>query len=119
VSSYLSVRDRRQRAHGAVDRLHDRLLAGDRHGFADVFAVNAVVEFPLKPCALRGRDQVREYVRDAISAVESQTRYDTTDPDVLIVEWEADGVRHLTVVKVGGGGVELYRDYSGPVPTGP
>ncbi|TVT19296.1 hypothetical protein FNH06_24945 [Amycolatopsis acidiphila] len=112
------MQDRRQRAHGAVDRLHERLLANDVHGFAAVFAVNGVLELPFGPAALRGREQVREYVRDDITAIVSQTRYDTTDPDVLVVEWEAGGSRHLTVVRVGGGGVELFRDYSGPAAAG-
>lgn len=111
MSSYLTAQDRRQRAHGALDRVHERLLAGDPHGFAAVFAVNGVLELPLVPRLLRGRAEVREYVGPGITEIAAQTRHDTTDPDVLVVEWTA-GLRHITVLRVGGGGIELYRDYS-------
>jgi ketosteroid isomerase-like protein len=136
VSVYLTVQDRRQRAHGAVDRLHERLLAHDMNGFAEVFAVNGVMEFPFAPPGWptpRGRQQVREYLRDFtdtvdVRAIVSQTRHETADPDVLIVEWEVDGtalktgrpyrIRYVNVIKVGGEGIESFRDYWSPLAGG-
>ncbi|GAA4666171.1 MULTISPECIES: nuclear transport factor 2 family protein [Amycolatopsis] len=136
MNAYLSVQDRRQRAHGAVDRLHERLLAHDMAGFADVFAGHGVIEFPFAPPGwptLRGRDQIREYLMGNVDEIDltgivAQTRYETTDPDVLIVEWEVDGtvratgrpyrMRYINVVKVGPEGIELFRDYWSPLAVG-
>ncbi|WP_236795358.1 hypothetical protein [Amycolatopsis sp. GM8] len=101
MSPYLTVHERRQRAHGAVDRLQERLLAHDPHGVAELFALNAVIEFPFASPGWPAE----------ITAIVSQTRYDTTDPDVLVVEWQADA-RHITVIGVGAGGIELFRDYT-------
>ncbi|MGW4590056.1 nuclear transport factor 2 family protein [Amycolatopsis thermoflava] len=132
----LSPEDRRHRAHEALDRLHERVLAHDMDGFADVFAPGGVMEFPFAPPGwpiLRGREAVREYVRDYtdnvdITAITSQTRHETTDPDVLIVEWEVDGtalrtglpyrMRYVNVVRVGAEGIESLRDYWSPLAAG-
>lgn len=129
MTSYLSDQDRRRRAHGAMDRLQGCTLAGDVRGFADAFAVNGVVEFPFGPpgrICPRGRDEIREYARELaksvrFTAITRQTRHETADPDVLIAEWEVEGVvlatgttcllKHVSVLKTGGEGVEHFRDY--------
>ncbi|MEV5300933.1 hypothetical protein [Amycolatopsis methanolica] len=55
----LSPEDRRRRAHEALDRLHERVLAHDMDGFAP----GGVMEFPFAPPGwpvLRDREAVRE-----------------------------------------------------------
>lgn len=112
-----------------MDRLQGCTLAGDVHGFADAFAVNGTVEFPFGPpsrISPRGRAEIREYARELAKSVRfttitRQTRHETADPDVLIAEWEVQGVvlatgatclvKHVSVLKAGGDGVEQFRDY--------
>lgn len=120
---------RRRRAHGVVDRLHERLLAHDMLGFANQWAPDGTMEFPFAPPGwprLRSREDVREYLRNYtdmadLQAITHQTRHETTDPDVLIVEWGVDGVALVTgkryrmdyvaVIRIGEHGIVSYRDY--------
>lgn len=120
---------RRARAHKAVERLHEALLAHDMMAFADQWAPNGRMDFPFAPPGwptLHSREQVREYLRSFtgsvdISGIRHQTRHDTADPDTLVLEWGVEGVAlatgrpyavdYVAVVKVGSEGIESYRDY--------
>ncbi|MGW4206312.1 nuclear transport factor 2 family protein [Streptomyces sp. NPDC004726] len=120
---------RRRRAHEVVDQLHERLLAHDMMGFADLWAPEGTMDFPFAPpgwAAPRSRAEVREYVRDYNKsidprAIRHQTRHETGDPDTLIVEWGVDAVAvaaqkpfpidYVAVITVGEEGITSYRDY--------
>lgn len=129
MTSRLDDDARRRRAHEVVDRLHERLLAHDMMGFADLWAPDGTMEFPFAPPGWpqpRSRDEVREYLRPYtdmvdLRAITHQVRHETTDPEVLIVEFGVDGVAlatgkpyrigYVAVVRVGEEGIVFYRDY--------
>ncbi|MET0236521.1 MAG: nuclear transport factor 2 family protein [Kibdelosporangium sp.] len=120
-------------AHSLVDQALELLLAHDMIGFAGLWAVDGVMEFPFAPAdrpqRLTGRAAVEDYVRDYpaqldVRAITSQTVYDTTDPAVVIVEFEVAGVvvptsqpyqaRYIAVITARDGEISNYRDYWNP-----
>jgi uncharacterized protein len=126
--------DRRRRAHAAVDRALERLLAHDMAGFAALWAPDGTADFPFAPPGapthLDGPDQVAAYLAtytDVVSPgrIAEQRRHDTLDPDTLVVEFAVDGtvvatgepytLRYVAVVTVGEHGVLSYRDYWNPL----
>jgi ketosteroid isomerase-like protein len=120
---------RRERAHAAIDRLHEALLAHDMDAFADQWAANGTMEFPFAPPGwprLSSREEVRGYLsgytdKVDIKGIRHQTRHDSTDPDTVIVEWGVTGVAlqtgrpydidYVAFVSVGPDGITSYRDY--------
>ncbi|TVS99198.1 nuclear transport factor 2 family protein [Amycolatopsis bartoniae] len=92
------------------------MLARGWWSLAEIFAINAVLEFPRS--TLRGRDEIREHLfaRDVrLPALEARFRHETADPDVLVVEWLAGDHRWADVVRVGAGGIEVLRSYGHPL----
>ncbi|WP_225729368.1 MULTISPECIES: nuclear transport factor 2 family protein [unclassified Nocardia] len=112
-----------------------RALAKDLAGFADLFAADGVHELPFAPPGiprrLQGRAKLREYFT---SISETPLRHDefrnmavyrTTDPEVIVVEYDAHGyvtgsareyeLRYLHVVRVCDGEIALWRDYWNPL----
>ncbi|MBW0105115.1 nuclear transport factor 2 family protein [Pseudonocardia sp. KRD-291] len=102
--------------------------------FAGLWAVDGVMEFPFaapgSPQRLDGRAAVQDYLHDYTDHVDlrevvDRTLHRTTDPDVVIVEFEVDGValatgnayrlRYVAVVTVRGGEIAHYRDYWSPL----
>jgi uncharacterized protein len=121
-------------ARDLVEEALRLLLAKDMAGFAGLWAADGVLEFPFAsagyPQRLEGRDAVREYLRDyndhvLPTAVVSRTVHQTTDPDVVVVEFEVDGtvlpagrpyrMRYIAVVTARGGEIAHYRDYWSPL----
>lgn len=117
-----------------VDRALSLLLAHDMAGFADLWAEDGVLEFPFAapgyPQRVEGRAAVREYLRGYpdvldVRAVPERVVHRTTDPDVVVVEFAADGVvvatgrpyrmRYISVLTVTGGEIRHYRDYWSPL----
>jgi ketosteroid isomerase-like protein len=117
-----------------VDRAMDLLLAHDMAGFAGLWAVDGTVEFPFAPDGypqrLEGRAAVAEYLRDFtdhidLHAITSRTVHQTTDPDVVVVEFEVDGtavrtgrpyrLRYVWVMTVREGEIVGFRDYWSPL----
>jgi uncharacterized protein len=117
-----------------VDRAMDLLLAHDMAGFAGLWAVDGTIEFPFAPDGypprLEGRAAVAEYLRDYpehvdLRAITSRTVHQTVDPDVVVVEFEVDGVavrtrrpyrmRYVSVITVRGDEIVGYRDYWNPL----
>jgi ketosteroid isomerase-like protein len=92
-----------------------------------------VLEFPFAhpgaPQRLEGRAAVREYLRgytDLVDVREIPERvvHRTEDPDVVVVEFTANGVvvatgkpysmRYIAVITVRDGEIQRYRDYWSP-----
>lgn len=110
-------------------------LAKDLDGFADLFAADGVHELPFAPPGVPARIEGREALRAYFAAVTStplrhtefrdMTVYRTTDPEVLIAEYDAHGevtdtgrryaLRYLQVVRVRDGEIVLWRDYWNPL----
>lgn len=132
----LSDQDRRQRAHSAVDQVHDRLIVRDLYGLANVWAPHGTLEFPFAPPGfprLRGRQEIIGYLREffealRVTGIASETRHETARPDTLVVEWEADAVGmrsgrryrlpYVSIVEVGALGILSFRDYWSPLANG-
>lgn len=116
-----------------LDKALDLLLAKDMSGFAHMWAVDGTIEFPFAPpgwpTRLDGREAVREYLRGYpdvfdITRVAEKTVHETTDPEVIVVEFAVDGVlvgtgqtyhrSYITVLTVRDGQIAHYRDYWSP-----
>lgn len=121
-------------ARELVDAALRLLLAKDMAGFAGLWAVDGAIEFPFAPPGypqrLDGRHAVHDYLRDYpdqvdIRAIVSRTVHETTDPDVVVAEFEVDGVavrtarpyrmRYIAVVRARDGEIAHYRDYWDPL----
>ncbi|HEX3595774.1 MAG TPA: nuclear transport factor 2 family protein [Polyangiaceae bacterium] len=124
-----------------VAATHRAILAGDVAAFARCFAEDAVLEFPLSieptvPTRVEGRAAI-EKVATAIGErfrrtgtrlgrFENLVVHETTDPEVLVVEFEALGesrggtpgyrLPDIQVWRVRGGQVRSMRDYQSAPP---
>ncbi|HWN35867.1 MAG TPA: nuclear transport factor 2 family protein [Pseudonocardia sp.] len=117
-----------------VDRALALLLAKDMAGFAALWAPDGVLEFPFAPpgypSRLTGRAEVREYVRNYpalvdLRAVTSLEVHQSVDPEVVVIEFEVDGVAvrtgrpyqlgYVAVLTVRDGEILRYRDYWSPL----
>jgi ketosteroid isomerase-like protein len=115
------------------------LRAGrERHieTFLELMASDGYVEWPYRPAGVPGRLQGRAEIRDHLTKVaKNLIRFDeyrnvmmheTTDPEVIIVEYDAHGVVVATgapfeqtviaVIRVRNGQILSYRDYVNPLP---
>lgn len=114
-----------------------RLMVEGTHGivFADLFAVDGVLEYPFPvpgmPERLEGRDAIRGFhdadgVRGLLEMDEvTMELHETTDPEVVVVEIEHHGTSHATnapyrvtavgVIRVRDGEIVSYRDYMNPL----
>lgn len=116
-----------------VERALHLLLRHDMAAFAELWAENGVLEFPFaqpgSPQRVEGRAAVREYLRDYpdlldVREIPERVVHRTEDPDVVVVEFTANGVvvatgtpysmRYIAVITVRGGEVQHYRDYWSP-----
>ncbi|MEC3981207.1 nuclear transport factor 2 family protein [Amycolatopsis sp. H20-H5] len=121
-------------ADAVVTRAMEFLLAHDMAGFAGLWATGGTIEFPFAqpgyPQRIEGRDAVRAYLRDYtdhvdVRAITSKLVHETTEPGVVIVEFEVDGVtvatgrpyvmRYISVITVRDGEIHGYRDYWSPL----
>ncbi|WP_434449877.1 nuclear transport factor 2 family protein [Lentzea sp. E54] len=117
-----------------IARALQLLLDKDMIGFAGLWAEDGTAEFPFAPpgwpARLEGRAAIEDYVRDYpkvldIQSFPKQVVHQTTDPDVVIVEYDAEGVlvptgepyRHsyVVVVTTRDGEIVNYRDYWNPL----
>ncbi|HEX4722023.1 MAG TPA: nuclear transport factor 2 family protein [Pseudonocardiaceae bacterium] len=127
-------------AREMVALIQQRLGAADFAGFADLFADEAVFEYPFVvpgwPSVLHGRAAIREHIvdsrRDVRSRIEltgfESTVHETSDPEIVVVEHEALGISVATgepfrfasgvgVLTVRDGQIVRYRDYANPIGT--
>lgn len=117
-----------------VEHALDLLLAKDMTAFADLWAVDGVMEFPFAApdylSRLDGRAAVQEYLRgypDILDIREfpETTLHQTQDPEVVIAEFEASGIvvatgepyrmRYIAVITIRDGEIQRYRDYWSPL----
>ncbi|GAA4532969.1 nuclear transport factor 2 family protein [Amycolatopsis samaneae] len=110
------------------------LLTKEMSAFAELWAEDGVLEFPFAspgyPSRLDGRAAVRAYLRDYpdivdLRAITEQRVHETTDPEVVIAEFTAEGVvvrtgrpyrlSYVAVVTVRDGEIRHYRDYWSPL----
>jgi ketosteroid isomerase-like protein len=120
-----------------VEATHRAVLDGDADGFALRFAEDAVLEFPFSAeSALPARIQGREAIRGAAATLgqrfhrdgrrlrrfEKPVVHETTDPEVLVLEFEAVGepgnaasarLPDIQLWRVREGEVLSMRDYLG------
>lgn len=125
-------------AREVAEALVDRLAHLDFDGFADLFAPDAVFDYPFgwpgAPSRFSDREALRAHLlesrRDVGSLIEvrgcQSVVHETVDPEVVVLELEVEGVTVATgrpfrfasgisVVTVRGGAVVRYRDYTNPV----
>lgn len=117
-----------------IQRGLDLLLAKDMSGFVDLFAGDAVVEFPFaeppQPPRVEGRAALADYLDGYPDKVDIHefpvvVLHQTTDPEVVVAEFTAKGVTvrtgqpyelsYVAVITVRDGLVVSYRDYWSPV----
>jgi uncharacterized protein len=109
-------------------------LSGDADGLANLFAPEAVIEWPFaqpgSPTRLEGREAIREYNRRVVGGplrlddYEVAELYQTQDPEVVIVEMRASGALTTTgqtfaahsiqVLRIREGQILLFRDFANP-----
>ena len=113
-------------------RYHHAMLHLSADELADLYAVDAVHEFPFlapgRPTRYRGREEVRAGYWAAWSAspvrleeIRNVMVYETTDPEVIIGEWAATGrvsttgrpfaISGLLMIRVREGLIVHVRDY--------
>jgi ketosteroid isomerase-like protein len=110
-------------------------LNGDADGLADLFAPDAVIEFPFhgppgRAVRLEGREAIRDYSRHSMASplrledYEVAELYQTQDPEVVIAEVRAKATvtatgRSLTatsiqILRIREGHIVLWRDFADP-----
>ncbi|HEX5114880.1 MAG TPA: nuclear transport factor 2 family protein [Pseudonocardiaceae bacterium] len=123
VDGPLAVLERRRRC----------VIARDMAAFADLFAVDGVIEIPFAtnglPTRLAGRETIREFTAQSgdhpleIADLRTEQVYRTEDPEVVIVELVTVGrvtttgqsfeVPCIQVFRIRDGQIVLFRDYVG------
>lgn len=117
-----------------IPRALQLLLDKDMTGFAGLWAVDGVMEFPFAPpgcpSRLQGRAAIEEYLRDYpkmldIQGFPTQVVHQSVDPGVVVVEFDAEGVvvptgkpyrfSYIAVITVRDGEIVSYRDYWNPL----
>jgi ketosteroid isomerase-like protein len=112
-----------------LERLLDGISRQDWAGLADLYAENVVVEIPFAtpaPIRIEGREQVARHFADASGVplkfrVENLVVHETADPEVVVAEFDYDGlvtttghaftVPNVQVLRVRGGRIVASRDY--------
>ena len=118
-----------------LTRRRQLMLNGDADGLADLFALDAVIEFsfhgpPGTPVRLEGREAIREYSRRVMTSplrledLEVTELYQTQDPAVVIAEMRAKATvtttgRSITatsiqILRIRQGQIVLWRDFADP-----
>lgn len=113
-------------------RYHEAMYAASADDLADLYAPDAIHEFPMTfpsfPRRFEGREQIRAGYRAAWEAspvrleeIRNVVIHDTSDPDVIVVEQEVAGTvatngrsfvaSNLLVMRVRDGALTHVRDY--------
>jgi ketosteroid isomerase-like protein len=114
-----------------AELMRQRLFQADMAGFADLFAADAVFEYPFEhpawPPVIHGLVETRRYLTSLIEITAFDTVvHETADPEVLVLEQEAAGITKATgrpfrfasgigVLTVRDGEAVRYRDYTNPL----
>ena len=118
-----------------LTRRRQLMLNGDADGLADLFALDAVIEFsfhgpPGTPVRLEGREAIREYSHRVMELplrledYEVAELYQAQDPEVVIAEMRAKATvtttgRSITatsiqILRIREGHIVLWRDFADP-----
>lgn len=106
----------------------------DMAGFAGLWAADGIIEFPFAtadyPSRVEGREAITAYMRSYpdlvdIREITSRSLHQTTDPEVVVAEFETSGfvvktgqpytMKYIGVITVRDGEITLYRDYWSPL----
>jgi uncharacterized protein len=121
-----------------AELMRQRLSQADMGGFAELFAADAVFEYPFEnpgwPSVIHGRDEIRKHLvesrRDLTSLIEitafDTVVHETADAEVVVLEHEVAGVTKATgqpfrfasgvgILTVRDGEAVRYRDYTNPL----
>ena len=122
-----------------VERVHRLAAEYDMTGQAELYAPDGVLEWPFAPAGVPRRIEGRERIREVLASLEpavkaADTRltaiptvdiHETTDPEVVIVEFEARAevpatgetfpLPYIQLFRVRDGQILLFRDYFGPL----
>lgn len=122
-----------------IERVHRLAADYDMTGQADLYAPDGVLEWPFAPAGVPRRIEGRERIRDVLASLEpavkaADTRltaipttaiHETTDPEVVIVEFEAQAevpatgetvsLPYIQLFRIRDGQILLFRDYFGPL----
>ncbi|MGW4798851.1 nuclear transport factor 2 family protein [Nonomuraea sp. NPDC004297] len=125
--------------HATVERLRQALMSMAVDSFTEVFADDAVYELrfgmPGQPRRFEGVQAIRDHMKQGVSGGIAQllnfddvraTIYETTDPEVAVVEFEPVGkvrtsgasfrfASSIGVIRVRDGAVASYLDYPNPL----
>jgi uncharacterized protein len=120
-------------------RVHEHVRAYDMEQVASYYAEDAVLEFPFAPPGMPSRLEGREAIRAALVRAGEASRaagrrivgyssvrtHETTDPAVVIVEFDLDGevastgqtyrLSYIQVVRARDGQLVSFRDYLNPL----
>ena len=120
------------------EQSHRHVQAYDLDGFADMFAPDGVLELPFAPAGvprrLSGREEIRRFLAPAGRAARQAGRrivgyssvvvHETTDPEVIVAEFDLDGevsatgetyqLSYIQVLRVRAGQIVSMRDYMDP-----
>jgi uncharacterized protein len=105
-------------------RYHQAMYDANADDLADLYALDAVHEFPLlfpgMPARLVGREQIRETYSAAWAAVDASVEeirnvviHFTADPEVIVVEQEVAGAVSTTGLRIDAFGVLVMRARDG------
>ncbi|MBI1881724.1 MAG: nuclear transport factor 2 family protein [Chloroflexi bacterium] len=117
------------------DRLHHFVLGYDADNQAELFASDAVWEFPFAPEGIprriEGREKIRSIAKTGMERSKQSSRrltgyhsvvvHETSDPEVIIVEFELHGeiiatgeiyqIPYIQVIRVSNGMIVSLHDY--------
>jgi ketosteroid isomerase-like protein len=117
------------------ERLQRQVLERGGEGFADLMAIDGVVEWPFAgpgaPRRLEGREAIRSFVSGSrvrvleLQELRSVAVHETHDPEVIVAEVEAHGrvvatdrpvrLSAIMVLRARNGEIVSYRDYTNPL----
>ncbi|WP_433516984.1 nuclear transport factor 2 family protein [Nonomuraea sp. CA-143628] len=118
-----------------LNRAQALFLAKDLNGFADMFAADGTHELPFAPPGVPKHLQGRERIRDYLTSITSTPLemvgfrglcvYETTDPAVIIAEYEGLGkvvstgkpyaMPYIQLLRAKDGEIITWRDYWSPL----
>jgi uncharacterized protein len=114
-----------------LERRRQLLLDHDTDGFAGLFAADGVIEMPFAgpglPAKLSGQQAIREYAQRTEAApiriddLQDTAVYQTSDPEVVVVEQlskvtvtstgQQVATASIKVIRIRDGKIVLFRDY--------
>jgi uncharacterized protein len=122
-----------------IERVHRLAADYDMTGQAELYAPEGILEWPFAPAGVPRRIEGRERIREVLASLEpavkaAETRltaiptvamHETTDPEVVIVEFEARAeipatgesfpLPYIQLFQIRDGQILLFRDYFGPL----